>query len=686
MLDPMSDDSQGLIAPGARIGDHFVVERLLARGSVSELYAARADGGQQVVLKILMDSLGPPGSREHRIAYFLREAAVTAQVSHPNVVELLEVGFDRNVGHYLVLEYLPGQTLDQVVADEGPMSEQRARDIASQILGALQAAHRQGIIHRDLKPNNVQLLGQADDPDQVKLFDFGIAKLFDDSPAMKTLTQVDTLVGTPQWMSPEQCRGKALDERSDLYSVGAILYFLVSGQAPFENGPIMRVLNAVLSEPPRPVGRVRKALDLPALSRTLEKAIERALHKDPEQRFMDAAHFQAFLDRETPSIQWSAIRDAPLRRFASESPAMLAVRIQRDRGDSQTDLADVIDDLLDRLETDAEIALTHGRDALTLVFAGPQSPGQAVSEAAATGLRLLDALDRHLPGTVVRLLAAAGDPTLGLYPDWDDGAPLVDHLHDLLRDLARWSGEALVTASGHYRVTALTNLTGSGLYVPPEWIPELRPDFEIVRLVPGLHGIGQVLAQRDPREEIRRAPASELILEALCGQHAGMALLHLEEALYLSADPIEVLAAISDLQSADLIRIGSTGRAHIIQRSDGSYPRTGLPPVERRLLFLRIFSVLSEKTPEEGGTVAVRAENLESAHRLSAVRLWMEQAGASDDPAEAERALYRALRLASTRTPHESIAPILDALAAVAAERASRARQRRQRDGLETSE
>ena len=144
--------------PGTLVGEHYRLKEFIARGSVSEIYRAKAIGsGESVALKILM----PPGiqdSPERRIAYFLREAAVTAQVNHPAIVELLEAGYDPGKGHYLVLEYLPGRTLEHLLAKEGPLDEIRAREIVTQILGALSSAHRQGVVHRDLKPNNVQVV------------------------------------------------------------------------------------------------------------------------------------------------------------------------------------------------------------------------------------------------------------------------------------------------------------------------------------------------------------------------------------------------------------------------------------------------------------------------------------------------------------------------------------------------
>jgi serine/threonine protein kinase len=167
------------------------------------------------------------------VARFHREARAASRLNHPNSISIIDFGQTDDGTLYMALEFLPGRTLARVVADEFPVQARRVVKIGSQILAALTEAHALGILHCDIKPENVMLETRHDEADVVKVLDFGIAKLRDGLGSTK-LTREGMTCGTPGYASPEQARGEELDGRSDLYSVGVLLYELVSGKLPYE--------------------------------------------------------------------------------------------------------------------------------------------------------------------------------------------------------------------------------------------------------------------------------------------------------------------------------------------------------------------------------------------------------------------------------------------------------------------
>ncbi len=179
------------------------------------------------------------------------------------------------------MEYVPGRDLARVLREDGRLAESRAADIGEQILGSLAEAHEAGIVHRDMKPGNVMLMQTRPGEDFAKVLDFGIAKLRDEGAASQT--SAGAIVGTPNYLSPEQARGEPLDARADLYAVGCLLYELLSGQAPFAGRSPVAVVNAHLHEPPPPLGEAA-----PGISRRFVELVHRALSKRREDRFESA--------------------------------------------------------------------------------------------------------------------------------------------------------------------------------------------------------------------------------------------------------------------------------------------------------------------------------------------------------------------------------------------------------------
>ena len=278
----MSEETQVLSKPASLVGQVFggyrLVTALRSGGMGTVYYAEHTVIGRRAAVKVLHADVS---RNPQLVARFLTEARAANDIRHPNVVEITDLGQSGDV-HYIVMSFLEGETLGERLEREKVLDESTTVRIVRQIASALAAAHAHGIVHRDLKPENVFLLNHPDYPDYVKVLDFGIAKLIGPQQANAPHnTVLGMVIGTPAYMSPEQCRGQAeLDHRSDIYSLGIMLYEMLTGTVPFRRDSTADVLLAhVRDQPVSP-------LDLnPKLSRHISDAIMRALDKDPALRF-----------------------------------------------------------------------------------------------------------------------------------------------------------------------------------------------------------------------------------------------------------------------------------------------------------------------------------------------------------------------------------------------------------------
>ena len=235
--------------------------------------------------------------------YFEREAQSASKLNHPNIINIIDFGEEQTDGTlYLVMEYVQGRNLADLIEEEFPLSTERIVRITNQILMALEQAHYYGIIHRDLKPENIMVQEVPGNPDLVKVLDFGVAKAIE-VDAAGPMTIQGLVMGTPHFMSPEQALGHEIDQRSDLYSVGAILYQVLTTELPFDGRMVMNVLAKVISEKPEPPSKRRPDLQIDP---RLEQICLQALRKNAEARFHSAAEFRealANLDRFAPSTE-----------------------------------------------------------------------------------------------------------------------------------------------------------------------------------------------------------------------------------------------------------------------------------------------------------------------------------------------------------------------------------------------
>lgn len=270
---------------GARI-DNYTVTRHLARGGMADVYLARNVRLQRdVVLKVLLPSFVENGAFVER---FRREAQAMARLQYSGIVQVYDTGDTPDGRPFIAMQYVGGGTLEELLEKldgEGQMmSLPFALAVARQVAAALQVAHTAGIVHRDLKPSNILL----DEQRRPILTDLGIAYVQD----TQRLTRTDTFIGTPHYMSPEQGKGLPLDARSDIYSLGIVLFEMLAGQRPFPGDSHWALIHAHVSTPAPAPSRLR-----PGLPRSIDRLVGRCLEKDPARRFQSAAELVAALDR-----------------------------------------------------------------------------------------------------------------------------------------------------------------------------------------------------------------------------------------------------------------------------------------------------------------------------------------------------------------------------------------------------
>ncbi|HWG45652.1 MAG TPA: protein kinase [Gemmataceae bacterium] len=254
--------------------------RLLGEGGMGRVYLARQlDLGRQVVVKVMHDHIAAdPKFRER----FARETLLMARFQHPYAVTLYDASLNDPQGPCIVMEYIRGITLDQMLQSNGRLSAARVGRLLYQVCEVLQAAHAIGIIHRDLKPANLMIVDPDTPYELLKVMDFGLAKLLTpDQMAKITQTHTEFAVGTPGYMCPEQARGDEMDGRGDLYSVGVILYELLTGRLPFAGRSTMDLLLAHVTEEPPPFSFMAAEVEVPP---GVEQVVQMCLAKTPDGR------------------------------------------------------------------------------------------------------------------------------------------------------------------------------------------------------------------------------------------------------------------------------------------------------------------------------------------------------------------------------------------------------------------
>jgi len=300
-MDPVNDEPRVL-------GNRYEVGELLGRGGMAEVHMGRDTRlGRVVAIKLLRTDLARDATFQAR---FRREAQSAAGLNHPAIVAVYDTGEEQVVESggavvalpYIVMEYVEGRTLRELMHDGRPLDVDTALEVTARVLSALEYSHRSGIVHRDIKPANVMVTPSGD----VKVMDFGIARAMADSSS--TMTQTQAVIGTAQYLSPEQARGETVDARSDLYSGGCLLYELLTGRPPFvADSPVAVAYQHVREEPQPP------SVFNPAVPEVVDRIVLHALAKDLSTRYQSAADFRADIE--------AALAGRPVSVFAGPAAA-----------------------------------------------------------------------------------------------------------------------------------------------------------------------------------------------------------------------------------------------------------------------------------------------------------------------------------------------------------------------------
>jgi serine/threonine-protein kinase len=238
---------------------------------------------------------------EDTLARFEREVQAAARLTHPNTIQIYDYGRAEDGTFYYAMEYLPGISLQQLVERHGPITPARTVRVLTQICGALREAHASGLVHRDIKPGNVMLCARGGIHDVAKLLDYGIVGSTVTTEEDLRLTRSGVIVGTPEFMSPEQCGGDVeVTGASDMYSLGLVAYYLLAGRSPFSDRSAVQMMAAHLYEMPKPLTEFRN--DIPA---GLSDVITRCLAKLPEDRFPDMDALQLALTQSVSDEEWT---------------------------------------------------------------------------------------------------------------------------------------------------------------------------------------------------------------------------------------------------------------------------------------------------------------------------------------------------------------------------------------------
>ncbi len=301
---------------GSVVADRYLVTDLLGEGGMGKVYLARhVRLPQQAAIKVLRAAMLKDAAA---VARFNREAANASRIDHDRVARVYDFGEAADGTVYLAMEYVPGRTLKRLITDTGALEPRRAAGLVRQIAEGLDAAHRLGIVHRDLKPDNIMVVEDGDGAERVKVVDFGIAKALgaDDGQG---LTQAGYVVGTPEYMSPEQLLGGQIDARSDVYALAIVAYQCLTGGFPFDSSTPERVMAARLTESPRTLSHAQPAIAWPP---ALQGVLDAGLARDVAQRPPSAGVFaRALLDAVDEWLPGAQSMRTPVTPYTAPPPA-----------------------------------------------------------------------------------------------------------------------------------------------------------------------------------------------------------------------------------------------------------------------------------------------------------------------------------------------------------------------------
>jgi len=306
---------------GTTIDGRYQVEKKLGEGGMGVVYLAKhAVIGNRCAIKVLRGEMAGEGEVSER---FIQEARAAAAIGNDHIIQITDFGQLPDSSAYFVMEFLDGHALHDIIAENPHLESARAIKIMIECCEGLAAAHASDIVHRDLKPDNIFLVRKGNDGDFVKILDFGIAKV-QSSESGKRLTKTGMIFGTPQYMSPEQAAGSGVDARTDIYSLGIIMYEMLCGHVPFEADTFMGVLTKHLYEEPIPPRRLVPPVDMPS---NLEAILLKAIAKKPDKRYQSMSAFaedlHAVAEGRTPEIVYDQMRDTSTTTVPPPSPTQV---------------------------------------------------------------------------------------------------------------------------------------------------------------------------------------------------------------------------------------------------------------------------------------------------------------------------------------------------------------------------
>ena len=324
------------LQPGDLIDDKYQVDRRLGQGGMAVVYACRNVRIQRdVAIKVMHIDMS---KRDEAMRRFEREATAAAHIGSINICDVLDMGRLSSGEHYIVLEHLEGESLEEIVQRDGPIEPTRAVDIVTQVLDGLGAAHEAGIIHRDLKPDNIYVARQdGSTRPLVKILDFGIAKFLELDEQQGVITNDGEVVGTPFFMAPEQITSEPVDHRADIYAVGVVAYFALTGELPFSDDDMRALLVKVVTTEPPSLAEIDPTID-PELAAMIDHAMQKLADDRPqtadelrEQMTAWLAKNGIKLPRPRPSQQIDVSTDCTPRPAMANTKDGLSTTTRRDR-------------------------------------------------------------------------------------------------------------------------------------------------------------------------------------------------------------------------------------------------------------------------------------------------------------------------------------------------------------------
>ena len=296
---------------GRKLHGTIEIVRRIGEGGMGYVYEAyQAHLERRLAVKVMT-----PEHARNPVAseYFIREAKSASRLRHPNIIQIIDFGKEDDQTLFLAMEFIPGRPLTDILAEEFPLTPKRVANILTQTLSGLEEAHAQGIVHRDLKPDNLMVERTRSKEDFVKILDFGIAHLRSSEAKAGPLTQQGAVIGTPHYMSPEQARGDRVDARSDLFSMGIILYEMITGELPFTGRSMPEILISIMRDEPVAPSSKNASIQIDPV---LESICLRALKKEPELRYQNA---RAFIEA-LAEVGNSTTSSAPAAKFIFKRP------------------------------------------------------------------------------------------------------------------------------------------------------------------------------------------------------------------------------------------------------------------------------------------------------------------------------------------------------------------------------